>query len=174
MSALDGIPENINLLSPLGYRFLVKKLPNVVFFTQQVTLPSIVLPAVMKGTPFVKIPHPGDHIDFAPLTVNFKVDEDLRNYIEVFAWMRGQGFPADFDEYATLASVPKTTGLGLMSDISLMILNSAKNPIATATFKDAFPVSLSSLQFDTTAQGIQFHTATVVFNYTLFDLESLL
>src|SRR5690606_103637 len=61
MSALDKVPSNNNFLSPLGFHFSVRKLPNVNFFVQRVRIPSISLPPADTPNPFVKIPYSGDH-----------------------------------------------------------------------------------------------------------------
>ena len=173
MSALDNIPENKNFLSPLNFRFQVKKCPNVNFFIQNVNLPGVTLVAVETPNPFVKIPRTGDHIEYEDLMINFKIDEDLKNYMEIFNWIRDLGFPDNFDQYKSIAGRPVYSGLGITSDLSLIVLSSSRNPIYELTFKDAFPITMSSVIFDSTQQDVQFVEAAVTFRYRTFTVEPI-
>ena len=46
MSILDTQPTNKNFLSPLGFRFTIKKAPNLNFFVQSVNIPTLSLGTV--------------------------------------------------------------------------------------------------------------------------------
>jgi hypothetical protein len=173
MTALDKNPTNHNFLSPLNFKFQIKRAPHINFFIQEINLPSISIQPKEVGNPFVKIPYPGDHIDYTLLTVKFKVDEDLKNYLEMQSWLRGLGFPQSFDEYSTLSNQNQLEGKGLRSDISLIILNSTKLPNYEITFTEAFPVSLSELVFSTTEDTVNYMTATVDFRYILYNIEKI-
>ena len=82
--ALNDQPDNPNFLSPLGFNFGIKKLPNTNYFVQSVNVPSVQMGDAIMPTPFVNIPTIGDRITYAEFQVSFKVDEDLRNYIELY------------------------------------------------------------------------------------------
>ena len=56
------------------------------------------------------------------------------------------------------------------SDASLHILNSNFRDVAIVKFKDLFPVSLSSLEFDASDTDINYFTADVTFKYTIYDI----
>jgi hypothetical protein len=173
MAATDNTPINKNFLSPLNFRFQLKRAPHVNFFIQKINLPSININETNYGNPFVKIPISGEHIDYGTLSVTFKVDEELENYLEIHNWLRGLGKPQSFKEYGDLAKQEKITGGGIASDISLIILNSTKLPNYEIVFIDSFPVSLSSLDFDTTREDVDYLEATVEFKYTLFNIEKI-
>ena len=93
-----GTPTNINMLSPLGFKFMINKLPNTNFFIQSINLPGVNLGEVDTQTPFTRLPFAGDHITFQDLTISFRVDEDLANYRELFDWMVALGFPESYDQ----------------------------------------------------------------------------
>lgn len=173
MTALDHQPLNPNFLSPLGYKFQVKKCQHVNFFCQEVTVPGFALQPVRQGTTMVNIHHPGDHIDFEPLVINFKVDEDLMNYMEIYNWIRQLGFPHNHSEYADLAAIPKISGLGLRSEISVIIMSSDRNPKWEVIFHDAFPVNLGPLPFTSKAPDVNFISTTASFVYTTFQISSI-
>ena len=83
MSAIDGTPTNKNFLSPLNFRFQIKRAPHINFFIQQVNIPGIGVPEVQTPNPMVQIPYPGEHLTYDTLSITFAVDEDLHNYMEL-------------------------------------------------------------------------------------------
>jgi hypothetical protein len=173
MTAIDDTPINKNFLSPLNFRFQIKKAPYLNFFIQKVNIPSLSIQDVPVSNPFVKIPYSGDHIDYGSFNVTFKIDEDFKNYFEIHNWLRGLGFPESFKEYNDLAEGNKLEGNGLESDISLIILNSKRMANYEVTFRDCFPISLSEVDFDTTDSNVNFVQATCEFKYTLFSIEKI-
>lgn len=173
MTAVSNTPENRNFLSQLNYKFIIKKAPNVNFFLQKVNIPSVQLIQVDAGNPFVKTPYPGDHIDFGTLNVSFKVDEDLQNYLEIFNWLKGLGFPEKFQQYNDIASQPSYSGETIVSDISLIINSSTKTANYDFTFIDAFPISLSELSFNTVDPTVNYIDAQAVFKYTYFTVTNI-
>ncbi len=174
-------PENRNLLSPNGFIFSINKMRTVDFFCQSASIPAMTMEGVQQGTRFNKVWHPGDEITYEPLALRFLVDENLKNYYQVHDWMRGIATPKSSKEFyfdrGTKQSqnpVPTTDNfLGTdnqwVSDCSLFILSSNYQPVAEFVFRDAFPISLSTLAFDTAVADIQFFTAEVYLRYTYFD-----
>ena len=173
MSIDDTQPENRNYLSPLNYRFLIKKSPNVNFFVQKITVPGINAPSTGYPNPFVKIPVPGEHLEYQPLEITFKVDEDLADYREIHKWIKLLGKPKNFDEYAKINKVPLETGEGKFSDITVMILTGNKRPNYEFLFVDAFPVYLSDMEFNTTDSDVNYISATARFLYTYYDINKI-
>ena len=130
--------------------------------------------AIDYPNPLVNIPYSGEQIDYEPLGIDYKIDEDFANWFEIQDWLTGLGFPQEFDQYEDLKSQENNKlGSGLKSDISLHILNSSKKPNMEFIFHDAFPVSLSSLTFDTTDPDVDYLEATAVFRYTYITYNEL-
>jgi hypothetical protein len=173
MSAIDRNPGTMDMLSQFGYRFQIKKLPNVNFFLQEVSVPDITLPSTQQPTPFVSVPVPGDHLEYSPLDISFKVDEDLNNYIEIHNWIRGLGFPESTVEYGNLARKPRVSGEGIYSDASLIITTNLKNPNIEVIFEDAYPVYLGKISLNTTDTDVKFVTCNARFAYTKFEIRNL-
>jgi hypothetical protein len=138
-----------------------------------VNLPGMALVPVESPNPFVSIPYAGDHINFDDLMINFKVDEDIKNYLEIHNWIRELGFPDSFKEYENIAGRPIYTGMGLMSDMSLIILSSSRNPRYEVVFKDAYPISVSSLIFDSTMNDVMFLDAAATFRYRSYTIQTI-
>ena len=170
MTAIDNTPINKNFLSPLNFRFQLKRAPNLNFFIQKINLPGMAIPETEQPNPFVSIPRSGDHIEYDTLTATFKVDEDLANYLEIHDWLRGLGFPESYSEYEKLSRGNSFEGKGIHSDITLLILNSTKLPNFEINFVKCFPVSLSELIFDTTTTDVDYLEATVEFRYDLYNI----
>lgn len=173
MSALDHNPTNKNYLSPLTFLFNIKRAPNVNFFIQRAHIPGLTLDAVEQNNPFVTIPRPGDHIDFEDLAIEFKVSENLDNWLEIFNWIKNTGFPNSYEEYANIASKSIISGEGITSDITLLLANNNKILNIDVTFKDALPISLTSLEFDSTNPNIEYLSAVATFKYRTYDITIL-
>lgn len=173
MSVIDNQPVNQSFLSPLGFKLQIKKTPHVNYFIQSADIPSVTLGTADVETPFTRVPFPGTKLTFGNLQFTFKVDEDMKNYIEIYEWLKAVGFPDNFAQYTNIAGASLASGDGVFSDITLVILNSAMNPNMEITFLDCFPVDLSSLQFDSTSEDVQYITATATFANRRFDIKRL-
>lgn len=163
---------NKNFLSPLNFKFQLRRAPHVNFFIQKINIPGISLPRVETTNPLLNIAYAGDHLEYGTLEMTFKVDEDLQNYLEIHDWLRGQG-KLSFSEYRALANVKSYTGEGLKSDISLTVLTSNKRANYEVVFKDAFPLSISGIDFDTTDDDVQHVSASASFRYVYYDITKI-
>ena len=180
-----GTPiENRNFLSPVGFKFALKRVPKVAFFCNQANIPDLTLGIAEQPTYLKNIPVPGDKIEFGDLNLRFLVDEDLGNYMEIQNWIRGLGFPDTLFEFDDLEkSDPMFRGGGFVqfaisgdkiySDGTLQILSSNLVPQFQVVFKDLFPYSLTTLSFDATDTDIEYFTADVSFKYTIYGLTDL-
>ena len=101
--------QNRNFLSPAGFKFTLQKAPKVDFFSKSVSIPNLTLGAAVQSTYFRDIPVPGDKLQYGDLDVEFFIDENLENYLQIEQWMRGLGFPESFDEAIDLN--PQVTDL---------------------------------------------------------------
>lgn len=173
MSATDNQPTNPSFLSPLGFRMQIKRTPSVNYFVQSVEMPSVSIGEVNVDTPFTRIPFPGTRLTYGNLQVTFKVDENMVNYTEIYNWLTGLGFPDNFGQYKTLTEATPASGEGLFSDIQLIVLSSAMQPVKEINFIDCFPVDLSSISFDSTSVDVNYLTATVSFANRRFTIKNL-
>jgi len=173
MTAIENTPINHNFLSPLNFKFQIKKAPHVNFFIQKVNIPGISIGSVATPNPYVKFQYSGEHIAYEDLSISFKVDEDLKNYLEIHNWLKSLGKPESYEQYANLASKPVYTGDGIMSDISVIVLSSTKMANYDVVYKDAFPVSLSSITFKSTDTDVSYLEATATFKYTIYDIVKI-
>lgn len=155
-----------NYLSPVEYRFTIKRLPNVAFFVQGVTLPGLSIGETELPTPFRNIPLHGDKLTYDQFSIDVGMDENMQAFIEVRNWMVGLTKPTEFEEYANLIE-----GDGLYSDGTLLIMNSSKNPNIEVTLKDMFPTNLGAIQFDTRATTVDVPVSNMTFAFSNYDIK---
>lgn len=175
--------ENRNFLSPVGFKFSINRLRGVDFFCQSASIPAIGMGAANQGTRFNKIPHPGDELDYQDLTLRFLVDENLKNWHQVHDWMREITTPYSDREFmfhrGDIESRHKANRKEDLarhqlnnqwrSDASLFILSSNYRPVMELVFRDCFPTSLTTLNFDASVPDINYFTAECVLKYTYYD-----
>ena len=171
------IPENMNPLSPSGFKFLINKLPKMHFYCQTVNLPGIILGEPEYATPFSNIPIPGEKLSFGDLTLQFLVDETLENYQSIQRWLFGLGFPKEYSQYIdfinsdTITAGPNSELSRNYSDASLFILTNNNTESKLLSFKNVFPSSLESLTFTGVDNDIQYLVGQVTFKYSYYDFE---
>lgn len=155
--------KNRNLLSPVGFNFILTHSPEVDFYCNSANLPEISMGTAIQSTYLKNIDIPGDKIEYQDLVIQFLVDEEMENYLEIYNWMMSLGYPD---------SVRQTSNKRVRSysDATLQILNSNFNPNGQITFKGAFPVSLSGLEFNAANTDVEYFTAQAVFKYQIYKI----
>ena len=176
--AYDGTlfsPSNKNFLSPVGFKFVIGRTPNVDYFCQSASIPEVSIGVREIPTPVKDYSVPGDKMTFGDLNLRFLVNEDMDNYFEIYKWLKGLTNPkvqSDFAKYiATVDEKGRSSQfMKTMSDARLLVLNSNYNSIATINFYNIFPTSLTTLEFDASATDINYFTAEVNFRYTIYEI----
>jgi hypothetical protein len=154
-----------NFLSPIEFKFVLTRLPNVEFFVQGVNIPGMSSGVTDFPTPFKILPEPGDKLSYDDLNVTVVCDENLASYIEIQDWLVALTRPESFDQYKAL--VPR----GIKSDASLIVLNSNKNANVTLKFKDVFPIAISAIPLSTTGTDVTPPTFDITFKYASYKIE---
>ena len=168
---------NRNLLSPIGFKFILTKAPKVDFSCQTASIPSITMGTAEQPSWLKDIPVPGDKAVFDDLNLRFLIDENMENYIQIYNWLIGLAYPESLEQFENLRKqdlikYPEDdrNRFSEYSDGTLQILNSNFNVVRQIKFKDLFPMSLTSLDFDATQTDIQYFTADVNFKYTVYNI----
>ena len=171
MSALQNLPSNISYLSPIGFRFILSNFPEVNYFCQAANLPGLSLGGVEFPTPLKNIQYSGDEISFEELSIRFVVDENLKNWLSIYEWIRALGTPTkeDAEKYRIRKNNDELTTEGVLT-----ILTSNMNPQMNIRFHDLFPLSISGVSFDSGATDVEYISADVSFRYDLYEIENLL
>jgi hypothetical protein len=165
--------ENRNFLQPTQFLFTLSRTPKVTFYSNRCNIPSMTLGIADYPTPFRDLPEPGDKLTFEDLNVQFLVDENLENYLEVHKWLTGLGYPEDLHQIYDLQkeNVSKSYNninslLGIYSDGTLQVLNSNQRQNFQVKFFNLFPYNLTTLLFDATLTDSDPFTAEVKFKYS--------
>lgn len=152
---------NINFLSPLNYKLVVGKIPNIEYFCTSVTIPEISIEGESPtySTPTRDIRVYSHKLQYSSLSITTIVDENLENYTEIYDWIQDIVFSDD------------KTPLEKSSDITLIIMSSKNNSVKKIRFTNAFPVSIGSLEFNSINESVDYITSNVTFEFTDMILE---
>ena len=189
-SPLARQPEQLDYASPTQFRFGIHQLPKVEFFTVSASIPGISADTINYPTPFKDIPIMGEKLDYANLSISFIVDEYLENYISLHNWMTGIGFPEKREQFQIFRDVTSNTPASgktppvdlagkaipdksLFSDAFIQILSNKNNPIVEVNFENAFPISLSALDYTQNATNVDYIVATAEFAYQIYEIKTL-
>jgi len=156
-----------NYFSPLSFEVVIQRLPNTEFFTQRFLLPAVFSQPVQRNTPIGAVFDTPDRLTYGEFDLGFILDENMNNYLEIYGWMKGIGFPENTEQYQAVAA----SQAGTVSDITVILNNSHKNANKKVVFKDCFPIGLSSISLDVRGTDIQYPEATATFRYDYFDIE---
>jgi hypothetical protein len=157
-------PSNRNFLNPIGFLLKLEKFEGVDFFCQTANVPDVSMPVTEVASRFRNLPIiPGGGVTFGDFSVRFIVDEDLRNYLSVYDWIRDNG---NADQNAR-----DTSAGDIYTGAQLHIVTSQYNPAFIIDFTNIFPVSLSGLQFDATMNDVEYITAEVTFKHQQFTVR---
>ncbi len=144
------------------FMFVNKSFKKVEFACTGVSIPGISLNATVQVSRYSDVKHPGDKLEYEDLSLEFLVDEELKNYQEISDWLK------------SIQSTSHTEINKTVSDSKITIYNSSHKLIGTYTFKDSFPISLSSIQLSVDETGVVFPKATVSLTYTSYEFERAL
>lgn len=176
-----ALTTNVNFLSPIEFKFMLKRLPNIEFFIQAATIPGIIAGSTEMPTPFKVLDQPGDKLSYDEFIITVICDEGMVAHKEISDWLVALTFPKSFDQYASLGpetfggraggSIVNVDGDGVKSDGTLIVLNSNKNPSVNVKFVGMFPTSVSSIQLNTTGTDLTPPTFDVTFKYQEYTIS---
>ena len=173
-SAFRNQIQNRNFLSGVAFKFNLSKFPKVDFFSNSARIPELSLELAQQSSYLKNIAVPGERLTYGDFTLRFLVDENMENYVSVYNWLKGLGFPETTQQFrdVTTDSQGQRDPKEAFCDGTLRILNSNYREVGKVKFNDLFPTSLTSLDFDATATDVQYLTAEATFKYTIYDLEN--
>ena len=180
VSPFDKQIANRNYMSPVGFKLILTKTPKVDFLCQSANIPQISMGTAVQPSYLKDIPVPGDKVLYDDLSIRFLVDERMENYLAIYKWITGLGYPESLGQYDQLRKDDIRTDRRIgddgdpryfeFSDATLQVLGSNYKPTIHVNFKDTFPIALSTLDFDVSQRDYSFFTASVTFKYTIFDI----
>ena len=123
-------------------------------------MPGISISSISVPTPLKAIDIAGDEVSFEGLSIKFIVDENMKNWLSIYDWIIGLGFPTKEGQvkYKKLSENSELT-----TDATLTVLTGNMNPQINFRFQDCFPLNLSSIAFDSGGTDVDYVTADVSF-----------
>ena len=158
-------PENKNNLFSTRFRMMVKRLPNTTYMCQAVSLPGLSIDITRQATPFNAIKRPAGEVKHENIVVDFIVDENLENWKEIRNWILQCSNYENHELYR-----PQSEHFS--DDVLLTILTNTHNISHKIQFSSCFPVSLSSIRFDSSSQQTEIILATVELAFTTYDIKT--
>ena len=122
--------------------------------------------SIQSNPTAMDIKRPGTRHDFGDLIVSFVVDEEIKNWLEIYNWIRD--LSTDTYSVGDILKEKQKTSTAMM-----YVMSSAYKPIIKVTFYDVFPVTLSGLDFDSTLPDIQATPASASFNFTRYEIQGI-
>ena len=155
---------NLNEAFVTSWQMVCNDFPEIVYFAQNVTVPSI-------SISFVPVPfrnqlakYPDNKIEFGSLTVTFIVDEDFNNYDKLFK---------EFLKIETAEDGQGSNIRSVLHDITVTRLSSNNVPIARFIFTDCSLADIGSINYTTTGSEPDVAVCDVSFNVTRMEIENL-
>ena len=169
-----------NTLYGNHYRFSIERLPDLTFFVQSVSSPGVTGSAQTQETPFAFAHHPTSRLTYGDISVTYLVDASFKTYFSLYYWMKGYGFPHDFDQVKRFRAKqltnnrvsPRARPIDLektTASISILTPDTA-SIVAKIDIEEVFPIALSSLDFTSTDSDSPILSTTATFSCSTFDV----
>lgn len=154
---------NYNYLQNNAFNFTLSRVPETTFRVVECTIPSLTVPPVQGGSIGSPQYFPGTSNEFDTFSCRFLVDEDLKNYEEIYRWITQQRY-AIGKEF----SAKNEFETNLVCDGVLTTMTNSATPNRVFQFKNMFPISLGEIQFDTTVDVTVPVSCQIEFRYSHF------
>jgi len=169
-------PDTNNYLSSNYFKLEITRLPLVTYHCQSVNLPSLSLtPAEQNTSTGTPVKWIGGRYNWEDFTISFMVDEDMKNWIEVFEWMEQIAIMTDVKNTMNYTMVGKPSGQieDYFSNAQLAITNSSYKPKLIVNLIDIFPIALTGIQFNSISTDNEPIIATATSAYTYYNISRL-
>jgi len=146
----DGSAVSYDALPNTDFRLYFPKATWLTMFLQEFVVPEVSVDEATRSSPYVDFNEIGEKMKYGDITCRFIVDKNLKNYKEIFNWMR---------RMTVAGSI-----VGETENLVLIV-----NGIEMIRFTEAWPLSLSDLRFAADESDVTYITASVTFNFDYFE-----
>ena len=173
-------PVDLSFSPPQNFFMSINNFPELQFTVQRVQIPSVAAEEVLlpNNVNPNKVFTPGEGVDYAPLSVEYLIDKDFKNYRSLLEWVKACGKPEGADQYNRFITNNEVNRLNndnfqnLMSRITITGTDAGLTPLVAWTFEGCFPTDLDGPQFDATVQDIEYMQSAVTFRYRYFTMNT--
>ena len=192
VNAASRQPEVFDYSQSNQFQLNIPIFPLTQWFVVSCNVPGVTMGQGVVATPLIDVPLMGDKLTYDQFNMTFLVDEKLKNYIELHDWLVNMAAPqmssqfgAKTSDYVISPSQPtqfyrdgkivtgSTSDRDLYCDIQLTILSSKNNPVAVITMQNAFPVTLSALDYTQQDTDTTYVQCNVSFAFMLYTIAAV-
>lgn len=170
---MSAVVTNTSFLNPIGFKVVFSRIPTVEYFCQSVIIPEVSLSSINVPNPIQDLNLSSTSLKYGQFIMDFKVDEDMKNYNEVLKWMVDLSSSKESTQYMKLYDKTPGDGKGPRSEASVIVLSSSKNPNIDIKLIDVVPTGISNLKFSTTETDINYLECTATFSLREFIVNKI-
>ena len=173
-------PVELSFTPPQNFFMVIDKYPELQFTVQRVQIPTISAEEVPLTNRFNpnKTFIPGEGLDYSPLTVEFLLDKQFKNYRSIVKWLKACGHPDSANQYKDFIEANENNNLkndnfqNLLTNLTIVGTDAGLSPLVDWTFTGCFPTDVDGPQLDATLQDIEYLQSSVSFRYRYFEFST--
>ena len=189
--ALSRQPTVFDYSQQSQFKVFLPLFPTTEWFVVRANVPGVSLGQAIQTTPMVDMPIIGDKLTYDDFYVTFLVDEELKNYTEMHDWLVNCAAPqmrSQFLGKERPAGIPKrpqtevmdlilgnvkSSDRDLYSNLDLFIMSSKNNPIVKIQMVEAFPISLTNIEYSHQESDVTYAECTATFAFSYFTISAI-
>ena len=173
------------------FKVFLPLFPTTEWFVVRANIPGVSLGQAVQTTPMIDMPIIGDKLTYDDFYVTFLVDEQLKNYTEMHDWLINCAAPetrSQFQGKARPDGIPqrpqteimdlilgnvKSSDRDLYSNLDLFIMSSKNNPVVKIQMVEAFPISLTNIEYSHQESDVTYAECTATFAFSYFTISAI-
>ena len=189
--ALSRQPTVFDYSQQSQFKVFLPLFPTTEWFVVRANVPGVSMGQAVQTTPLLDMPIIGDKLTYDDFYVTFLVDEELKNHTEMHDWLvncaapqersqfRGKERPAGIPKRPQtqiqdllLGNIPESDR-DLYSNLDLFIMSSKNNPIVKIQMVEAFPISLTNIEYSHQESDVTYAECTATFAFSYFTISAV-
>ena len=173
------------------FKVFLPLFPTTEWFVVRANVPGVSLGQAVQTTPMIDMPIIGDKLTYDDFYVTFLVDEELKNYTEMHDWLINCAAPQQRSQFRgkerpdgipkrpqteimdlVLGNV-KQSDRDLYSNLDLFIMSSKNNPVVKIQMVEAFPISLTNIEYSHQESDVTYAECTATFAFSYFTISAI-
>ena len=173
------------------FKVFLPLFPTTEWFVVRANVPGVSLGQAVQTTPMIDMPIIGDKLTYDDFYVTFLVDEELKNYTEMHDWLINCAAPQERSQFrgkerpAGIPKRPQTEIMDLIlgnvkesdrdlySNLDLFIMSSKNNPLVKIQMVEAFPISLTNIEYSHQESDVTYAECTATFAFSYFTISAI-
>ena len=189
--ALSRQPTVFDYSQQSQFKVFLPLFPTTEWFVVRANIPGVSLGQAVQTTPLLDMPIIGDKLTYDDFYVTFLVDEELKNYTEMHDWLVNCAAPQERSQFrgkerpAGIPKRPQTEIMDLIlgnvkesdrdlySNLDLFIMSSKNNPVVKIQMVEAFPISLTNIEYSHQESDVTYAECTATFAFSYFTISAI-